>query len=122
MNPYDKAHELAKALRSSDVFVQLTAAKQRIEEEPSTARMTQDFRRRQWMLQAKQMTGQSVTPEEEESLQKLAQVIELNADVRAYLQAEYQFSVLLSDVERILADVAQDAMLPQPNLGEEIEE
>ncbi len=114
MNPYDKAHELARAVRQADAFERAKNARTRIEQDASTLRMVQDFRNRQWELEAKQMMGQQLTVEEQESFSKLASVIELNQDVREYLQAEYQLSVLVADVQRILADTVKEAMLPEP--------
>lgn len=114
MNPYDKAHELARSVVASDAYVKAKAARERLERDPSALRMAQDIRTRQWALQAKVFAGQTPTREEEETLQRLMEVVSLNSDVREYLQAEYQLSVLLADIQRILADAARDAMLPDP--------
>ncbi len=119
MNPYDKAHELARALKLGDAFTRARNAKDKVEQDAFTLLMIQDFRKRQWELEAKQMMGQQLTEEEQKSFSKLASVIELNQDVREYLQAEYQLSVLMADIQRILADAIKDAMLPEP-IGNDI--
>lgn len=120
MNPYDKAHELAKAIRESDVFAKTASAREQLEADPSALQMVQDFRHRQWELQAKTMMGQTPTEQEQETLTKLAEVVSMNSDVSAYLSAEYQLSVLLSDVQRILGGIVKEATLPEPfGFGEE---
>jgi cell fate (sporulation/competence/biofilm development) regulator YlbF (YheA/YmcA/DUF963 family) len=114
VNPYDKAHELARSIRSADAYVRLKAAKERIEQDLSVLGMIQDFRKRQWELQTEQMMGQEPSADALKTLQNLAEVVQLNADAREYLQAEYQVSQLAMDVQRILSEVVEEAMLPAP--------
>lgn len=114
MNPYDKAHELARSLRASDPYGRLKAAREKVEADPSTQRMLQDFRRRQWLMQTQQMMGQQPSEEERSMLEKLSEVITLNQDARAYLEAEYQVTQVAMDVQRILSEVVEEAMLPAP--------
>lgn len=47
-------------------------------------------------------------------LEKLSEVITLNQDARAYLEAEYQVTQVAMDVQRILSEVVEEAMLPAP--------
>lgn len=108
MNPYDKAHELARSIRAADVFERAARSKKAIEADPSAQRMVQDFKRRQLQMQAKQMTGQNPTEDELTQLQKLSEVVQLNSDVRNYLQADMELQVLLMDVQRILGEVMDE--------------
>lgn len=118
MNPYDKAYELARALQSADAYVRLKEIKERIQSNQAALDMLQGFRRHQWNLESKRLTNQSISEEEVQALQKLAEVVSMHSDVNAYLAAEYQFSVLVSDVHRIIGESIQDAMLPTPNEDE----
>jgi cell fate (sporulation/competence/biofilm development) regulator YlbF (YheA/YmcA/DUF963 family) len=124
VNPHDKAHELARAIRESEVFARTLEARKRLEQNPSTVTMVQDFRRRQWELQTKAMMGQSITEEDQATLSKLAEVVSINPDVSQYLSSEYQLSVLLSDIQKILGGLVSEAALPEPisfNEGEDVE-
>lgn len=118
MNPYDKLHELARAIRDSETFGRVFQAKQRVESDASSLQMVQDFRRRQFELEAKQMMGQTITDSEQEMLRKLAEVIELNRDVREYLQSEFQLSMFFADVQKVLGELVKEAMLPDPTQSE----
>ncbi|GEO27449.1 hypothetical protein AAC03nite_32340 [Alicyclobacillus acidoterrestris] len=111
MNPHDKAHELIRAIRESDAFLRAKKAKQSIEQDESTKRMVQDFKRRQFQLQAKQMMGQSVSDEEMSQMQKLSDVIGLNMDARTYLQADMELQVLVMDVQKLLSDLLNEVSL-----------
>lgn len=119
MNPYDKAYDLERAIRESDAYRELKGARERIESDPTTLQMLQDFRQRQWKLQARQMTGQTVPESDLSTLEKLAEVVQLNKDIRAYLEAEFRVSQLVMDVQRILSNAIDEAMLPVPDLAEE---
>lgn len=108
MNPYDKAHELAKSIRSWDAYDKASKAKAAIEADSSALQMTKDYLRRQFELQAKQMRGETLTPDELENFQKLSDVVQLNRDVRAYLEADRALQVLLMDIQNILSEVMDD--------------
>ncbi|MCL6548081.1 MAG: YlbF family regulator [Alicyclobacillus sp.] len=114
VNPYDKAYELAKSLRESEAYRQLQSARERVQADASTLNMLQDFRSRQLALQAKQLSGQTVTDEERSTLERLAEVVGMNQDVRAYLEAERYFTRVWMDIEKIVAEVADEVLLPPP--------
>lgn len=111
MNPYDKAHELARALRSSDAFERAAKAKEAIAADADALRMVEDFKRRQFQMQAKQMMGEQLSEEELSQLQKLSEVVQLNQDIREYLQADMALQVTMMDVERILAEVMNEVSI-----------
>lgn len=121
MNPHDKAYELVRSIRGSDAFLRAERAKKAIESDESTLQMVKDFKRRQLMLQAQQMMGQSPGENDLSQLQKLSEVIQLNNDARTYLQADMELQVLLSDVQRILSEVVDEvSILSLENILEEM--
>ncbi|HWQ61545.1 MAG TPA: YlbF family regulator, partial [Negativicutes bacterium] len=46
LNPYDKAHELARALKDSDEYRAFLAAKTALATDPDANKMVQDFLRK----------------------------------------------------------------------------
>lgn len=111
MNPYDKVHELARSIRESEAFQKAAKAKLAMESDAATLQMATDFKRRQFQMQAKQMMGQSLSEEDLTQLQRLGDVVELNQDVRAYLQADMELQVLFMDVQRILGEVQNEVSI-----------
>ncbi|GMA64815.1 YlbF family regulator [Alicyclobacillus fastidiosus] len=111
MNPHDKAHELVRSIRESDAFLRAKQAKQAIEQDESTKRMVQDFKRRQLQLQAQQMMGQTVSEDDLSQMQKLSEVIGLNPHARNYLQADMELQVLMMDVQKLLSDLLDEVSL-----------
>ena len=90
MNPYDKAYELAEAVRKSEAVERMRAGRQRIEQDTTVLTMIQDFRKRQWELQRRELIGESLREDEQQDLLKFAEVVMINDDAREYLEAEHQ--------------------------------
>lgn len=114
MNAYDKAHELARSIRSSEVAQRLKDTKDRIEQDPSTLAVLQDYRRREWELQTKLVDGQALTEEEQSSLQELREIVQKNPDISTYVEAERQLTVMLMDIQDILSQTMDEFVLLHP--------
>ena len=48
MNIYDKAHDLAKAMKESKEVEEITSAMKLVDADPESRRMLDDFRRARW--------------------------------------------------------------------------
>lgn len=118
MNPYDKAYELAESFRSSSQFTELGQLREKIETNPTTLQMLQDFRKRQWEIQTRQWMGQSVDAAEQEQFERLAEAVSLNQDASKYLELENYFQRLLMDINeilgRVISEVSLEVPLPKP--------
>jgi len=108
---YDKAHELARALKASPEYRAYQEAKSRIGNNTESLKLIQDFRLKQLEIQAMQLMGQEIPPERMQSYEKMAEVLNYHPAVRDYLQAEYRVAQIFSDIQRILAQ-ALDLELP----------
>ncbi len=108
MNVYDYAHSLAKAIKGSPEHKALKNAAKKLENDPTAKKMLLDFRRAQLELQQQKMSGLEISSEQQEKLNKLYEVIYLNQTVKEYLEAEYRFSVLFADIQKIVAETVQD--------------
>ncbi|KYP81885.1 YlbF family regulator [Ferroacidibacillus organovorans] len=105
MNPYDCAHELARAIRESEGFRAMKAAKEKIDPDEKAKEMLNDFHLKQLQFEQKRILGQEPTEEEQDGLHKLYEILQMHQPVREYLQAEYQLSVLMQDVQKVLGDL-----------------
>lgn len=108
MNIYDKAHELARALRESTEYQDMKAAQGQVNADPDAKRMLEDFRGRQMEFQSKMMSGEMPPQDEMEKMQKLYEVLGLNASIRKLFEAERRLTVIMEDVQRIIAEPLQD--------------
>ena len=116
MNPHDAAHLLAKALRESPEYKEFKDLKNKVEQNDTTRNMIKDFRKKQFAMQARQISGQYVSEEEIQQLQNLQGVLLQNPLVGPYLHAEYRVSQILNDVMKIINEAVD------LELGEELKE
>jgi len=107
MNIYDRAHELAKALKESQEVADITSAIQLVDADPESKRMLDDFRQKQNDVQQRMMSGDMPSPEEMEQMEKLFEVLSLNLNIRRLFDAERRLSVIIQDVNKIITDSLQ---------------
>lgn len=104
MNVIDKAHELAKAIKESSEFSDVTSAMKVIEADPESKRMLDNFRQTQIELQQRMMSGEMPPQDEMEKMEKLFEVLNLNLAIRRLFDAERRLSVVIEDVNKIITD------------------
>lgn len=110
MSAYDSAHQLAKALNSSDEYLSFVQAKAKVKLDPSNTKMLADFQIKQFEIQQYQLMGQEITQDKRDELERLYSLLSLNPIVKEYLEAEFRFSRLMNDIQKILADSVQEAI------------
>ena len=114
LNPYDKARELAQAIREYDAFVQMRIAKDKLQDDVPAKEMLMEFQRTQLAMEKNRLLGQDVTQAEEEGFDRLNEIMQMNDLVRDYFTAEMQVGLMFQDIQQILGDVIQEAsMLPE---------
>lgn len=106
MNPYDQAHALAKSLKESEEYREMTRLRELAYESDTNRALLEEYKRLQFRMQAKLASGESMPEEDYQRLQQIGTLLQFNQDVSAYLLAEFRFQRMLSDIFKILADVA----------------
>ena len=110
MNIYDCAHALVKAIKSSPEYKNFKAAKEKLQEDSDAKKMISDLRKIQWNMQKQKISGIEIAPEQEKQLSRLLEVANLNLVVKEYLEAEYNFSIILTDIQKIISEAMQDIL------------
>lgn len=108
MNVYDHAHALAKAIKQSPEFREFKKSQEKLEKDNSAKEMLTDFRKTQLELQQQKMSGIEVAPEQEKRLAQAMEIINLNQVVKEFLETEYRFSIMLGDIQKIIATPLED--------------
>ncbi|BFH64468.1 YlbF family regulator [Paenibacillus azoreducens] len=108
MNIYDKANELAKALKDSQEVKDITSAMKLIEQDQESKNMLEDFRNRQMEIQQRMMSGDMPSQEEMEKMEKLFDVLSLNLNIRRLFDAERRLSTIIEDINKMISDSLQD--------------
>ena len=106
MNPYDQAHALAKALKESEEYAEYMRLKQVAYDDSTNKALLDEYKRLQFRMQAKLASGENMPEEDLQRLQQIGALLQFTPDVSAYLMAEFRFQRMLSDIFKILADVA----------------
>ncbi|AHV96635.1 MULTISPECIES: YlbF family regulator [Paenibacillus] len=102
MNIYDKAHELARAIKDSSEVADISAALKLVEADPGSKEMLDNFRSSQHELQERMMAGEMPAQEEMEKMEKLFEVLNMNLSIRRLFEAERRLSVVIEDVNKII--------------------
>ncbi|MCY9663562.1 YlbF family regulator [Paenibacillus alginolyticus] len=110
MNVHDKAYELAKAIKESSEYKDMKEFRSIIDGDASSKSMLEDFRNRQNELQQKMAGGEMPPQEHMEQLQKQYEELARNPRINQLFDAERRLSIVLEDVQRIIAEPLQ-AML-----------
>ncbi|MFZ2256835.1 MAG: YlbF family regulator [Clostridiaceae bacterium] len=101
-NVYDKAHELASAMKDDEIVTAYRDAVKKIEQEEAKKKMIEDFRTIQFeAYQDKQSKGE-VSEETKKRLENLVAIIQLNPEIMDFLEVEQKFSILFDDIMKIL--------------------
>ena len=106
MNPYDQAHALARALKDSEEYREYARLKDIAYDDGTNRALLDEYKKLQFRLQAKLAAGETMPQEDMQRLTQIGALLQFNPDVSAYLLAEFRFQRLLSDIFKILADVA----------------
>lgn len=104
MNIYDKAHELAKALKECEEVKSFKIASEKVKNNETSKKMLDDFRKIQIEAYTEQVQKGEISKELMEKLQSLGSVVSMNSDVAQYLQSEAKFGVIWEDVIKILTE------------------
>ena len=106
MNPYDQAHALARSLKESEEYREMMRLREVAYESDTNRTLMEEYKRLQFRMQAKLASGETMPEEDYQRLQQIGTLLQFNQDVSAFLLAEFRFQRMLSDIFKILADVA----------------
>ena len=106
MNPYDQAHALAASLKESEEYREFARLKEIAYADETNRALLNEYKRLQFRLQAKLASGEELPPEDSGRLMQLGTLLQFNSDVAAFLLAEFRFQRMLTDIFKILSDVA----------------
>lgn len=104
MNVYDEAHALARALKESNEFQEYLALKSKVSENEELSASLNDFQQKQFQIQAQQVLGGELEGDMMEQIQTLYQILLKDPLAAQYLQAEFAFTRIVSDVYAILGE------------------
>lgn len=110
MATYDKAHELARAIKESSEYIKYRELKEGLKSNPELKEKIEEFEKLRYEVQVLTMKKEEQDPEKVQKLQGLYQILVENADVKNFFDAEVAFNVMLADVNKIIAESVKDVL------------
>ena len=107
MQIYDTAHELAAQIRSCPEFKQYKELRDKVYENETTKALLKEYKKLQLQAQSMYMSGQSVSGEISEKLQKISSVLQFNPDAMQFMLVEHRFMEIIGNVYKMLGDAAE---------------
>lgn len=108
MNPYDKVHELVRAIKESNEVKSYLELKEELYSDVKNKEMIKDFREKQVEVQTLLMQGKEADNDKMEKLQNLYQILASNPKIKDFFDKEVQFDVMLSDIYKIIGEGLKD--------------
>ncbi len=106
----DLAHELARTLKESDEFKQFLKSKEKVMSDANNHKMIREFQLKQWEIRDAQMLEAEISEEKQQELERLYSLVSLNPTAREYLEAEFEVSRMVNDIQKIIGEAIQDAL------------
>ena len=112
------ARRLKKKLENSDEYQNYLELRKKVMAKKGSKKMLLDYQNLMMEMQSKRMSGEELSEEDKERLQNLQNFIEINNNVKKYLEAEYNVSKMINDVQKtIFSDI--EVGIPEEELKNE---
>jgi cell fate (sporulation/competence/biofilm development) regulator YlbF (YheA/YmcA/DUF963 family) len=106
MSVQDTARRLKRKLENSDQYQNYLELRKKVMAKEGSKKMLLDYQNLMMEMQTKRMSGEELSEEDKERLQNLQNFIEINNNVKKYLEAEYAVSQMINDIQKtIFSDI-----------------
>ncbi|SDG91722.1 YlbF family regulator [Halanaerobium congolense] len=102
MSVQDTARRLQRKLKNSDEYQNYLELRKKVMAKEGSKKMLRDYQNLMMEMQTKKMSGEELSEEDKEKLQNLQNFIEINNNVKKYLEAEYSLSKMINDIQKII--------------------
>ncbi|RAK07134.1 cell fate (sporulation/competence/biofilm development) regulator YlbF (YheA/YmcA/DUF963 family) [Halanaerobium saccharolyticum] len=120
MSVHDTARRLQRKLKNSDEYQKYQQLREKVMKKEGSKKMLLDYQNLMMEMQSKRMSGEELSEEDKERLQNLQNFIEINNNVKKYLEAEYALSQTIQDIQKIIfSDI--EVGIPEEELQPESE-
>lgn len=106
----DLARELVRALKESDEFKHFYKSKEKVMSDAYNHKMIREFQLKQWEIREAQLLDTEISEEKQQELERLYSLLSLNNVAREYLEAEFEVSRMVNDIQIIIGEAIQAAM------------
>lgn len=112
-NPFEKAHELAQAIRQSPTYGRYLAAKREIDKHPDYKDKILKIRGRQMELNRAQILGEELPLDSVTELSRELANLKQYAEIAEFFEAETRYINLFQRVQRLIEEDLEIDLLDQ---------
>ncbi|MDD4768583.1 MAG: YlbF family regulator [Eubacteriales bacterium] len=104
MRVYEKARELVEALKQEEIYSEFVKWQGQVFAAPRLKETLLALRRHEFELHRQQLKGKDASEEEKDNLRRLYETARQDDVINRYLDAEYRFSRMMLDIQKIIND------------------
>ena len=110
MNPYDKCHELARAIRESKEYIEYKEVKEEVSKVPDLKSKIDEFEKIRYEEQLLALQGEKQNEEKMKKLQELYTILAQNEKDKDYFDKEVRFNLLIADINKIIGESIKEVL------------
>lgn len=110
MNVYDTANKLASELRTSNEYLEYKKVKAELDENQDVKNKIREFEEKRYAVQLEALKGEEQEKTKLEEMQKIYMELMENDLAKSYFERELKFNVLITDVNKIIAESVKDVL------------
>lgn len=110
-NPYDKAHELARAIRDSEVYLNYLEAKRSVERSSDYKGKIYSIREKQMEVNRAQFMGDEPSPEMVQELALEFAKLNQHEEIAVFFETEARFLKMFNEIQEIIQKALQQDLV-----------
>ena len=110
MNVYDTANRLAYEIQESEEYKTYKKVKNELMSNPDLKNKIEEFERLRYEVQLMQYTGENKDEEKAKKLEEMYAELIQNELIKQYFDLEVKFNVMITDVNKIIAEAIRDVL------------
>ncbi|WP_448588985.1 YlbF family regulator [Thermodesulfobium sp.] len=110
INPYDKAHELAKSIKDSQEYNELLKSIELVKKDENLYKMIKNFFTLRTQIEIEILSGKEEDKEKKESLKRLHELVIAIPEGRRIVESQYRFQQLMGDIYKIIGEAINEGM------------
>ena len=110
MNIHDQAHDLARVLQKSQEYQSFLVEQKKVQSDSQAKKMVKEFITKKIEVEYETMAGKTEDKAKLEQLQRMYEVLSVNANARDFLHAQMRFQQLMGDIYKILGDSVAEGL------------
>lgn len=107
-NIYDKAHEFAATLVKEESYINFKELSNKINNNPEQYQKIRDYQLKQMELYGRNEAGEEISQEELDAINNDYAVLLEDEEIKSLFEAERQFSIMLTDIYKIINEPIQE--------------